>query len=277
MSEEITNNESSVKDLLLLLKSTGAERAWMRFLDSYAPTIMMVAGRYAADPDRADDCFQYVCEKLCENDFHRLSQFNPDRSAKFRTWLIAIVNNLCVDWHRTHYGRQRPPAAIKKLSEMEQLVYRYKFEQNLDLDTCLRLLPVSHPRLGRQQLSDSVARIHALLTPRQRWSLAFQRGRNRPGDESTDRDGHQLNEIVEPGPGPDELAQQEQERGALLHAMSRLTPQQRLLLRLHYQQNMALKDVARIAGLGDLHQARRRIQAALAELKRLLSSSGFKS
>ncbi len=167
--------------------------------------------------------------------------------------------------------------AIKKLSKMEQLVYRYKFEQNLDLDTCLRLLPVSHPPLGRQQLSDSVARIHALLTPRQRWRLGLQRGRNHPAAGLTEREGQQLSEIVEPGPGPDLLAQQEQERDALSLALSRLTPQQQLLLRLHYQENMPLKDVARIAGLADLHQARRRIQAALAELGRLLSSFGFRS
>lgn len=158
---------------------------------------------------------------------------------------------------------------------MEQLVYRYRFEQNLDLDTCLRLLPVSHPPLGQQQLSDSVAMIHALLTPRQRWSLGLQRGRSHPGEGLTERESHQSDEIVEPGPGPDLLAQQEQERDALLFALSRLAPQQRLVLRLYYQENIPLKDVARIAGLADLHQARRRIQAGLAELNRLLSSSGF--
>ncbi len=160
---------------------------------------------------------------------------------------------------------------------MEQLVYKYKFEQNLDLDTCLRLLPVSHPRIGRKQLSDSVARIHKLLTPRQRWRLGFQRIRNRSRQGLTEHEVHQPDEIVEPGPGPELMAQQEQERDALLCAMSQLTPQQRLLLRLHYQENMPFKDVARIVGLADLHQARRRTRAALVELERLLSSSSPRS
>lgn len=277
MSEEQTSNEPIVRELLLRLQSTGASKAWTQFLESYAPTIMMVASRYAPGPDGADDCFQYVCEKLYENDCHRLLRFNPDRGAKFRTWLIAIVNNLCIDWHRMSHGRQRPPAVIKKLPAMEQLVYRYKFEQNLDLDSCLRLVQISYPRLERQQLTVSVAGIHALLTPRQRWNLGLQRGGNSAVEELTAREGLQPGEIVEPGPGPDLLAQQQQEHDALMHAMSRLTPQQRLLLRLHYQENMPLKDVAHIAGLGDLHQARRRIQTALAELNRLLSASGLKS
>jgi RNA polymerase sigma factor (sigma-70 family) len=271
MSEEQTSNKLTVQELLLRLQSSKAPMAWVEFLEIYAPTIMMVANRYAPDLGQANDCFQCICEKLCENKCHRLLQFNPDQGAKFRTWLIAIVNNLCIDWHRTNHGRPRPPAAIKKLSEMDKLVYKYKFEQNLDLDTCLRLLPVSHPRIRRQQLSDSVARIHKLLTPQQRWGLVLQRGRNRSGEELTGREDHLPREIVELGPGPDLLAQQQQERDALLHAMSRLTPQQRLLLRLYFQEKMPFKDVARIAGLADLHQARRQIQAVLAELKNLLS------
>lgn len=153
---------------------------------------------------------------------------------------------------------------------MEQFVYKYKFEQNLDLETCLRLLPVSHPPVRRKQLSDSVARIHKLLTPRQRWSLGFQRVRNRPGHGLNDHEVHQPDDIAEPGPGPELLAQQAQEREALSCAMSQLTSRQRLLVRLHFQENLSLKDVARIAGLADLHQVRRRIQYALTELERLL-------
>lgn len=111
MSEEQTSNEPSVQELLLRLQSTGTPRAWTQFLDAYAPTIMMVARRYDPDPDRANDCFQYVCEKLFENDCHRLLQFNPDRGAKFRTWLIAILNNLCIDRRRARHGRH--PEAVK--------------------------------------------------------------------------------------------------------------------------------------------------------------------
>jgi RNA polymerase sigma factor (sigma-70 family) len=273
MSEEQSSNDSSVRELILRMSSNGTARAWAQFLDVYAPTIMTVVSQYAPTADRANDCFQYICEKLCENKCHRLLQFNHDRGAEFRTWLIAIVNNLCIDWHRINYGRQRPPANIKKLPEMEQLVYKYKFEQNLDLETCLRLLPASHPRIKRKQLSDAVARIHKLLTSRQRWGLGFQRDRNRTRKEVPGDEVHQLNAIVDPGPGPERLVQQEQERDALLYVLSKLTPQQRLLLRLHYQENMSFKDVARTVGLTDLHQARRQTQAALEKLERLLSSS----
>jgi mannose-6-phosphate isomerase-like protein (cupin superfamily) len=144
-----------------------------------------------------------------------------------------------------NYGRQRPPASIKKLPAKDHIVYRYKFEQNLDLDTCLRLLQVSYPQLGRQKLLDTITRIHAMLTSRQRWRLGVQKNRHRPGKELTGGEGRQDDVIVEPGPGPHLLAQQEQERDALLSAMSQLTPQQRLLLRLHYQENMSLRVVAR--------------------------------
>lgn len=274
MAKQQTNKQSSIQELLLRLQTSGVEGAWIQFLEMFASTIVMVARRYEQDRDRVNDCFLHVCEKLCENNFHRLLQFNTGRGASFRTWLIAVVSNLCVDWHRANSGRQRPPAAIKKLSEMEQLVYRYKFERILDVETCLRVLQINYPQLRRKQLSVAIANIHALLTPRQRWSLGFRRGRNRPGKALTEPENQQDNEIVTPGPGPELIAQRDQDRDALLQAMSKLTHHQRLLLHLRFQQDLSLKDVARIAGLGDLHQARRRIESALKQLAELLPS-GF--
>jgi RNA polymerase sigma factor (sigma-70 family) len=271
MSEEFNDNESSARELLGQLLSSKAESTWVRFLAAYSPTIMMVASRYEQDRDLVNDCFLTVCEKLCENNCHRLLQFDPARGAKFRTWLIVIVTNLCIDWHRSNYGRPRAPVAVQNLPESEQLVYRYKFEQNLDLDACFREVQIVFPQFQREQLSESVASIHALLTPRQRWGLSLQRGRVRFGEGSTHGEGLKLSEIPEPGPQPDMKAQKAQERDDLLQAMSRLTPQQRLLLRLRFEEDLPLKVVARIAGLTDLHKARNEIQAALVELESLLA------
>jgi DNA-directed RNA polymerase specialized sigma24 family protein len=56
--------------------------------------------------------------------------------------------------------------------------------------------------------------------------------------------------------------------------MARLPPGQRLLLQLRYEQELTLAEVARLAGLPDLNRANRQIQAALAELARLLEDPG---
>jgi len=52
----------------------------------------------------------------------------------------------------------------------------------------------------------------------------------------------------------------------LRQALARLTPHQRLLIKLRYQQDLSLKEVARLTRLGDPFRARRHIQAALDQL-----------
>jgi RNA polymerase sigma factor (sigma-70 family) len=59
-------------------------------------------------------------------------------------------------------------------------------------------------------------------------------------------------------------------RDVIQEALQRLAPRQRLLLRLRYEQDLTLEEVARLVGLGDPYRAHREIQAAVAELGRHL-------
>ena len=62
----------------------------------------------------------------------------------------------------------------------------------------------------------------------------------------------------------------DEDRQRLEAALARLSARDRLLIRLRYQQNLTLKEVARLARLGDPFRARRRIQAALKLLTEFL-------
>ena len=70
----------------------------------------------------------------------------------------------------------------------------------------------------------------------------------------------------DPGTGPDGIAEQWKTRELLDAALLKLTPRQRLLLRLRYQQDLTLEEVARLVGLPDLYRANREIKAALEAL-----------
>ena len=70
--------------------------------------------------------------------------------------------------------------------------------------------------------------------------------------------------------GPESLAESDQELQQLAKAMTRLESEQQLLLQLRYQQDLTLDEVARLMGLDDRFQARRRIDAALAALTRAM-------
>jgi len=265
--------DGSIGDLLAGLASRTPSGAWNEFLQRYSPVILHIVRRCESDPGRVADCFQQVCEALSDNGFRRLLSYRLDGPATFRTWLMAVTANLCVDWRRRKRGRFRPIRAVAQLPELEQLVYRYIYVRGMQRIECLRLLQASHPGLTEPQLSDINARLFALLTPQQRWQLGTRMPTEQPSDESALALEDGALQLEEPGPGPEELAQSAQERGRLDAAMTQLPPRERLLLRLRYEQNLTLAEVARLTGLHDPFRANRQIQAALATLAALMNPS----
>lgn len=262
----------SIDRILAGLSSNRVESAWREFLRNYSTLIMGVACQYESDKQRADDCFLFVCEKLSDDGFKRLLQFEPSRKAQFHTWLKLIVSNLCVDWHRKEFGRQRPYRAIAKLSAFDQLLYHYKNECGMSRLASFRALQLTYPDLTENQFTESICRLHTTLTPKQRWQLSVRKRETGSAvviDALDDRS--MVTELVETSPGPEIVAQLVQAREMLAKAMSQLSHQQRLLLRLRYQEDLSLKDVADLAGLGDLHKAKRRIKEALAALSEILT------
>jgi RNA polymerase sigma factor (sigma-70 family) len=73
--------------------------------------------------------------------------------------------------------------------------------------------------------------------------------------------------------GPEEVAQDAQQQERLAAALAQLPPPQRLLLRLRYEQDLTLAEVARLAGLHDPFRANRQIQAALAAVAAIMNRS----
>lgn len=257
----------NIDRILAGLSSNRVESAWRAFLKNYSTLIMAVACQYEGDKHRADDCFLFVCEKLSDDGFKRLLQFEPGRKAQFHTWLKIVVSNLCVDWHRKEFGRQRPYRAIAKLSDFDQLLYHYKNECGMNRLASFRALQLTYPGLTENQFTESICRLHTTLTPKQRWQLSVRkRGTGSAVVIDSLNDHSTENELVETSPGPEIVAQLVQTREMLARAMSQLSHQQRLLLRLRYQEDLSLKDVANLAGLDDLHKAKRRIKKALAAL-----------
>ena len=272
-SDRAPMNDRPVSDLLDSLSSGTVDAAWSEFLERFSPVIMHIVRRYEGDQRRGTDCFVHVCEALSDDGFHRLRRYRSDGPAKFRTWLMAVVANLCVDWTRKQHGRVRPILAVARLPELEQLVYRYIYVRGMRRADCVRALEPRFPGLTEQRLSEINARLFALLTPQQRWQLSMHTAAACPLiDGSPTDDADAAPQLEEPGPRPDELAQKEQERGLLDAALARLPPPQQLLLRLRFAQDLTLAEVARLTRQPDPFRASRQIQAALAALAELMKS-----
>ena len=132
--------------ILLCLKSGQADSGWNKFLETYSALLLGIVNRYEHDENRAQECFEYVCAKLSDDDFRRLTCFKPDGPAKFRTWLTAVVGNLCIDWRRSVYGRYRAPPNVRELPELDQRVFDCLYRYGMTRQECLHVLEAVFPK-----------------------------------------------------------------------------------------------------------------------------------
>jgi len=267
--------EGAVGALIAQLSTPRAGAAWNDFLRRYSPLILQIARRYENADDRVNDCFLHACAQLSDDGFRRLRSFRPEGPARFRTWLTAVVNHLCIDWRRKLNGRLRPVAAIAGLAELDQLVYQLIYVRGMTRRQCLQALARRFPELTDAALSEINARVFTLLTPRQRWQLSARaRGSISLDELATSETDDASFELEGASPGPDLLAALDQEREQVEAAMRQLPQRQRLLLRLRYQQDLTLEEVARLARIPDPYRAHREIQAAIEALGTVLKCGG---
>jgi len=264
MADEFSTSESSIHALLAQLRSPAGSEAYERFLQIYTPAIMHIARQYAYDRNRLNDCYLFISEKLTANNFHRLVSYKPEGSASFRSWLHVVVANLCIDWRRHRRGRPRLFKSIKKLSRLDRHVFKHRFQQRMSLDACMETLRTHFPDLNELQLAGAVARINTTLTPTQMQFLSAHHVKTISLDQH--QNVQNTFEPADPGPDPEKSAALLQDQDKLQQALARLSPHQRLLIKLRYQQDLSLKEVARLTRLGDPFRARRHIQAALDQL-----------
>ena len=249
--------------ILLCLTSDQADAGWIEFLDCYSQQLRKIVEQYESDSGRAKDCFDFLCAKLSDDGFRRLTAFKPDGPARFSTWLATVAANLCIDWRRSVYGRFHAPDCIHELSELDQMVFGCFYRHGMSRQECLQIVKTRIPKIDDRQIGEASARIHAVLTSRQRWQLNT---RARDPVSVDDLQGP----LIDEGKGPEELVQSHQERERLDKALARLEPQQRLMLQLRYQQDLTLEEVAHLTGIGDAFRARRKIDAALEALARAM-------
>jgi RNA polymerase sigma factor (sigma-70 family) len=89
---------------------------------------------------------------------------------------------------------------------------------------------------------------------------------------STPEDDGPAGQLEDPDAGPEALTLRAQQRDRLEAALLHLPPQQRLLLRLRFEQDLTLAEVARLTRQPDPFRVNRQIQAALAALADLMES-----
>ena len=265
-------DQRQIYGLLRGLRSQEPREAWAQFLQEYSGPILQVIHFYQRDPDHVSDCFVFVCEQLSRNRFRRLCQFRPDGPATFSTWLRAVVRRLYFDWRRKQFGRHRVFQSVSKLSEFDQAVFQLLYGQRTSAEASLLHLTALFPGTTKGRFIQSIERIQGVLTPRQHWLLSVRSAGTSAAKTGQDDDGVSLVEqLPDSLPDPEALAAWREERNALLRALSFLTERDRLLIRLRFEQELSLEQVARLMRLGGPQSADRYVRQVLEQLRRNMS------
>ena len=259
--------ESRTNEILRGLRSLDPGEAWEQFMVEYASLIFQVVRHFERDPDHASDCFQFTCERLCENRFRRLGKFKENGAAKFSTWLRTVTRNLCLDWRRKQFGRRRVFRSIARLSSFDQEVFRCVHERGASIDEALGLIVPSFPQVTARLISESVARINQELSSSQLWLLS---GRNAsfPRQSLTEHDdAESAVEVIDQSPNPVARAAFAERRALLTRVLRRLPNRERLMLRLRFEEDLTLEQIATLLELGNAQRADRQIKEVLSRLR----------
>lgn len=239
----------------------GEPAAWSGFLEIYSPLILQVARLLERDEDRTADCFLFACEGLRRNGCRRLRAYRPGGAASFSTWLRVVVRNLALDWRRSRFGRRVVPAAVTSLEPLERELYLLLNHRGLTVDEALGALQTLFPRLQTQDFLDALERLHSDAAPPPRPRLVRSTA---AGVEAR---------VAESRPGPEELAATRERTERVARALERLPAGERLLVRLRFEADLTLAQVAERAGLGSPQAADRKLRSVLDRLRSSLTST----
>ena len=119
-----------------------------------------------------------------------------------------------------------------------------------------------------RRCGEGLDRVFRSLTPKQRWQLSVRLSRRKTSqfDEST---------FISALPGPEEESIRQQQKAALMTALSRLDVDQQRILVFRFQEGLSYDRIATIEHLGDAHRARRHVNKALDALHLILARKGI--
>lgn len=174
----------SVPDVIreLLDSESGLDGApWKRFVDEFGFLLLHVSRSVSTNRDDTMDGFARILEELAGGNFRRLRGYAAQPSSSFQSWLVVVARRICVDMHRTRYGRIRgrhkgTEAARKARRQLEDLV-----AAEVDLNTIAAVsTDEPHARIAQGELDCILERALEKLEPEDRLllKLRFTDGRS---------------------------------------------------------------------------------------------------
>lgn len=249
------------------------EGGYEELLKRFTPMMLHVIGRFMRDQDEAMEVYTSICERLRAEDFRALRRFQP--GSELKPWLSVVIANACRDRFRKQRTTSVPKTVLRKLSEREQLIFRYYYQERVPHEDIAELLTHQHNVLCTPlDVLRAIEKIDGLLSTKKRWLLLTALNANR---------AHlSLEELREIGIQPATARSVEEMDEALRHresierlneAMEQLSNEDKLLVLLRFEHGMKGPQIAKALDYESSKHVYSHLRTVIGRLRRLLSEA----
>jgi RNA polymerase sigma factor (sigma-70 family) len=237
-----------------------ARQLYLRELPTIDGIVRTACRRRGAGMDE-EDFASVVKLRLIENDYAVIRKFGGRSS--FRTYLTIVVQRFLLDQRVREWGRWRPSAEARRLGSVAVSLERLLHRDGLTFDEACAVLARRAPRTPRPLLETLVC---SLPVRRQR---PVQSGEPKESDLTLDASA-----VERPAFQRDRERIADQAARLLDETIASLDAEDRLILKLRFQEELPMVEVARSLG-APRRVVHKRVRRLLDSLRAELEASGL--
>lgn len=228
-------------------------------LELVEDVLRRVASRRCLSADEAEDFVSWARLRLLEDDCAALAKFRGRSS--FKTYLVTVVQNLFRDYRISKWGKWRPSAKARRLGVVAVRLERMVHRDGIGFDEAAETLRRNHGvEASVSELAELVGELPPRVPHREVGEAPLDTVAEDGRVEARIRNGERA-ELVE------------RAEAALAGALRALDPEDRLVLKMRFEDGFTVATIARTLGL-EQKPLYRRIARSLGSLRSGLEERG---
>lgn len=219
-----------------------------------------IARRHRLSPAEAEDFRSEVNLTIIENNYSVLTSFLGRSS--LRTYLTTVIQRLFLDYRRKCWGKWRPSAEARRRGPLALRLEMLLHRDGLTLEEALETMRAN---FACEESREALAELARALPPRPS---------RRPAAEVEDISALPADERSSPDVQLEGAETARRIQGFINGVMEALTPQDRIVLRMRFEDDISVADISRTLRL-DQKRLYRRIEEMLHNFRKSLEDSGL--
>jgi RNA polymerase sigma factor (sigma-70 family) len=237
-----------------------AERFFLQHLPTIERIVAFVCRRNRISGAEADDVRSLVQLKLIENNYEALRRFRGQSS--LRTYLTVVIQRRFLDYRISEWGKWRPSAEARRLGALAIELERLTSRDGLSRDEAIESLATrSGEPASREELLETYRRLPERTRKR---FVGEERAESIPAIDDVEREVSRR--LLEPSA--------RKAGSAVRAAVAALPPQDRLILKMRFEQGFTVAEIAATLKMPQ-KPLYRRIDTILGTLRERLESEGM--